>query len=76
MSNVSTRRCTLPGCVVKIRANLLMCFPHWRTVPVELREEVWRTWRAQGGDGNRTMSPEYIAARDAAIESLTGAVPS
>lgn len=70
MSNYNQRPCSVPGCTATIWANPLACFADWQRVPVELREEVWRAWRAQGGDNPRAPSSEYIAACDAAIESV------
>ena len=71
--------CPVPGCETRIASGLLMCPPHWLTVPRSMRQDVNRTWRAF----NRAMSgtreeisdamQRYQAAADAAVATVTRA---
>lgn len=54
--------CPIDGCPNRHQTNRLMCRRHWFTVPLELRDEVWRAWREEG-----VSSERYREARDAAI---------
>lgn len=64
---MGSHRCAIPRCPEKIGPALLMCRDHWYEVPKDLRDEVWAQYRAEG-----VWSERYMAARDAAIESITG----
>lgn len=37
--------CAIPQCHKLIEEALLMCPRHWRQVPRELQNKVWRTWK-------------------------------
>lgn len=50
-----------------------MCAPCWRSVPTALQRDVMRAWRKWRRDfGDTDAFNEYLAARDAAITSITG----
>lgn len=57
--------CAVPGCGEMIPRRLLMCAVHWSRVPGSLKSAVYRTFK-NGGAG------AYLAAREAAIDSVTG----
>lgn len=61
----SLHACAVPGCEKMIERKLLMCLAHWRAVPAPLRHAVSDTYHG-GGTG------AYLAARKAAIESVSG----
>ena len=58
--------CPAGGCRAKVRADRLMCAPHWYQVPKPLRDAVWATWRS----GEGALSPAHRAACDAAIAAV------
>ena len=70
-------QCRIPGCETMIASGLLMCPPHWLTVPRSMRQDVNRTWRAfnRAMDGTREEIAEamqrYQAAADAAVVVVT-----
>jgi len=41
--------CPIAGCAREIDPSRLMCRCHWYTVPKELRDRVWATWRSGQG---------------------------
>jgi hypothetical protein len=47
-----------------------MCRSHWYTVPKELRDQVWATWRS--GQGAR--SAEHMGAVHRAIVAVLAAI--
>ena len=55
--------CPVARCHVTVRADRLMCAPHWRMVPYRLRALIWSTWRSGAGAG----SPEH---RDACADAV------
>lgn len=61
-----TNECPVDGCSTRHPTDMLMCKRHWWTVPQALRDAVWRTYREEG-----VFSEAYMAARDAAIASVT-----
>lgn len=73
-----TSRCAL--CNATVRDDFLMCPQHWRLVPRAQQQTVYRTWgrlqrlRGVGAALSRKVTGEYLAARQAAIESAQGAV--
>jgi len=63
--------CPVGGCQQDVRADRLMCRPHWYQVPKPLRDTVWATWRS----GEAARSPEHAAAIRAAIVAVDLAEP-
>lgn len=48
----SLRTCPRDGCTKKLSADLFACSPHWYSIPPNVRDEIWRAWRAyQRGTG-------------------------
>jgi hypothetical protein len=60
--------CTIPGCGRQIDPSRLMCREHWYTVPKELRDRVWATWRS----GLGAFSTEHQDAVRAAVAAVVG----
>ena len=75
-SPVATHLCAV--CPRAISNGLLMCASHWRLVPHEQQQAVNRTWRYfNGAPGPRAALAarrDYLAARDAAIDSVAALV--
>lgn len=71
--------CPIPGCTATPRAGELLCGPHWRQVPSELKGEIWTAWRAlRYGRDQRIRAealPRYRAARSAAIAAVSSSGP-
>jgi len=61
-----SHRCPGPGCGAQVPDHLLMCKPDWRRVPINLRDDVWATWRNGRGRG----MADHSAAMQAAVNSL------
>lgn len=61
--------CHARGCAAKVPPRLLMCGSHWRRVPKELQEAVWKTYR-RGQETDKRPTREYLAAADDAIEAV------
>jgi hypothetical protein len=59
--------CHWPDCVQEVPPRLFMCRPHWFTLPLALRREIWRTYRP-GQEITKDPSPEYRAAAHAALD--------
>lgn len=52
--------CHWPGCERKVPPAQWGCREHWYKLPLELRREVWRTYRI-GQEDSKTPSASYIA---------------
>lgn len=52
--------CHWPGCTRKVPPALWGCRDHWYKLPLDLRTEVWRTFRP-GQEESKTPSREYVA---------------
>ena len=75
MANKSERlrNCAAIGCQRLVEHHRLMCWHHWNMVPGNLKNRVYRTFRAM----TNAHSPQrfaarrpYLEARQAAIDSL------
>jgi len=49
-----------------VRPTLLMCYPHWQQVPLDLQRAVWRTYRRGQYDDQRPSSA-WLEAAGAAV---------
>jgi hypothetical protein len=65
-----TRPCPVPRCPRRMPHYWLMCRPHWRTVPMLLKRAVWAAYHDGQEDDLSLVTPEYLAARRAAIEAV------
>ena len=66
-----------PTCGGRRQPDHLMCVTCWSNVPRELRRAVAKTWvlafsNSRAGTHSRQRLADYVKARDAAIESVTG----
>lgn len=65
-------------CNTSIGLGFLMCASHWKLVPHAQQQAVYRTWGrfSRGVDVKARLAarPEYLAARDAAIEIAQAAI--
>lgn len=57
-------RCPVKGCSESVHISRLMCPEHWMMVPAALRTSVYREYK------RGKLTPEHIAAMDAAIASV------
>lgn len=64
MSARRLHECAAPGCSEQISLSLLMCKPHWYSLPKRLRDAVWAAYRA--GKVTGRLGREYVAAVRAA----------
>lgn len=60
--------CAARGCITQIPQRLLMCRPHWRQVPADVRASVWLAYRR--GQEDNGPSRAYINAATEAIEAV------
>lgn len=78
MSHAERHPCAV--CPKPIGTGFLMCWEHWKLVPRDQQQQVYRTWgRYQnvggvGIAGFARVRNEYFAARDAAIASAQAAL--
>lgn len=56
-----THFCHAIGCYTPVSPQLLMCEPHWRKVPPELKRAVWLAYRS-GQEVDGKPSEAYLAA--------------
>lgn len=61
----TTHRCPIEPCPRDVPSHQLMCPGHWRTVPTELKRELYSAWK--GGRG--ALSDRHAAAMLACIET-------
>jgi hypothetical protein len=63
-----TRRhhCHWPGCTAQVPPAMWGCRPHWYSLPLGLRNAIWRTYRP-GQEITATPSRDYLAAARAVL---------
>lgn len=61
--------CHAIGCSAQVLPKYLMCFKHWKLVPVLEQSLVWK-WYRKGQEVDKLPSPEYLAAAAAAIRAV------
>jgi hypothetical protein len=74
MSVTRIHLCHATGCETATPPRWFMCKPHWRLVPPNLRDAVWRTYRP-GQELDKLPSREYleaVRAARAAVAALEG----
>ena len=59
---VQTRphHCHWPGCLEQVAPAMWGCLSHWRALPADLRNRVWRAYRP-GQEVDGTPSADYVA---------------
>jgi hypothetical protein len=67
--------CHAIGCSTPVPPEMLMCAPHWRQVPAEIKAAIWRTYRPGQCDDKRP-SREWLDAANAAIAAVAPPPPS
>ncbi len=61
--------CHAQGCPKRTQPKMLMCYPHWKMVPIELQRRVWAEYRA-GQEVRKDPTGTYLDAADAAIAAV------
>lgn len=61
--------CHAKGCCVQVPPKMLMCFKHWKMVPLVLQREIWRYY-VPGQEIRKDPTPEYLTAMRRAIEAV------
>lgn len=67
---MSSHTCPVARCSTTVPDHLLMCGPHWRSVPLELQRAVYRAYRRGDGVGTEALAD----AQQAAIAAVNAAV--
>ena len=71
------KACPIPGCATNVRPGYLMCREHWSEVPLPMRRDVNRTWRAyltaRGQEHFAVARIAYRMAAGAAVDHVTRA---
>lgn len=62
---MNRHRCHWPGCMSVVPPKLWGCKAHWYTLPQEIRERIWASYRP-GQEITKSPSREYIKATRAA----------
>ncbi len=57
----SYHTCHWPGCTLAVKPRLWGCRAHWYQLPIEIRQEIWRTYRP-GQEVDKQPSRAYVAA--------------
>lgn len=63
--NTRDHGCHWPGCPKRCKPAYWGCIEHWRLLPSDIRNEIWRTYAA-GQEETMTPSRDYLAAADRA----------
>lgn len=64
--------CPVAGCRQRVRADRLMCRPHWYQVPRPLRDAVWAAWASGDGAGTEAHAMAITAAIEAVSARQSG----
>ncbi len=67
---MSAHWCYAEGCEVEVPPRMLMCLRHWRMVPRDLQDAIWRTYRP-GQEIDKCPSEEYMVAQRRAIAAFS-----
>ena len=73
-SSALEHHCHIPGCSKVIEPKFLMCPGHWKQVPKDLQNEVYRHYRP-GQEIDKQPSQGWILASRAAINAVTSIKP-
>lgn len=65
-----SHECPVRGCVTPVPDERLMCLQHWRKVPKDVQDQVYRTW------SQRKAAPRYAPAVQAHVQACADAVQS
>lgn len=61
--------CHAFNCGVAVKPEMLMCYKHWRMVPKDIQQKVWRYYRP-GQCDDMNISKEWLSAADEAIAAV------
>lgn len=73
MSNedMDTHKCAAIGCTKQVKEDYLMCYAHWKLVPKDIQDEVWRWFgRLRFQPGDRVVLSFLRQAQRQAIEAV------
>jgi hypothetical protein len=62
-----SHHCHWPGCRVEVQPHLWGCWKHWRKLPQDIKDDIWRSYR-KGQEVTKDPSREYIEAARRARE--------
>ena len=68
---VAEHSCAATGCQAQIPRKLLMCRPHWASVPRALKRSVWDSYRP-GQELDGEISADYLRAMAQAFAAVDG----
>lgn len=64
-------KCLARGCDEQLPASRLMCLRHWRMVPREIQDRIWKHYKR--GQTLATAAPEWTSAAKDAIRAVAEA---
>ena len=64
-----SHHCHAKKCKVPVKPELLMCYKHWKMVPKEIQNRVWKYYRP-GQCDDKKPSKEWIDAANDAIDAV------
>jgi len=64
------RKCAAKSCNLRVDKKFLMCATHWRMVPKQIQDDIYRTYRPKQEDNLAMVSVAYRGAMMAAVESV------
>lgn len=64
-----THTCHAIECTKPVKPELLMCFKHWKMVPITLQRDVWKHYRV-GQCLDKIVTTDYLRASSAAINAV------
>lgn len=62
-------RCHAEGCQTPVSPRMLMCKPHWRLVPSDLKDAVWAQY-VPGQERRKDPTREYLNVAQAAVDAV------
>lgn len=62
-------KCHALGCPTSCPPRFLMCYAHWKLVPINLQRKVWLRYRL-GQEIDKRPSKAYLDAADEAIKAV------
>lgn len=68
MNEETQHLCAARGCARPIPHRTLMCSWHWRQVPRNLQQNVWKHYKTGQEKELRKVTSEYVLAAKAAID--------
>jgi hypothetical protein len=66
---MSKHLCHAKGCTVEVPPKMLMCRRHWRMVPRDLQDTIWRHFRP-GQEIDKNPSAEYMTVQRQAVAAV------